>query len=90
MRCATRVKQVTLGGVTYRPVDVLAGTIDAGKRFLVQQTQKAVFLCRAFHQGHHQLLMVSRDVCCFEVWCDLKLTRRHFIVVRLGGNPQLV
>ena len=56
----------------------------------MEQAQETVFLCGAFHQGHHQLLMISCNISGLEVRCNFKLCRRNFIVVCFRRDAQPV
>jgi hypothetical protein len=42
---------------------VFAVSVYAGKRFLMQQTCKAVPLRHLFHHFHRQLVVIGSDVC---------------------------
>ena len=84
--CLARIKQVALGRVADRPVDVLTGAIDAREGLLVQQASETVLFSRALEHGHGELLVVGGDVGRLEVGRDLKLARRHLVVARLGGH----
>ncbi len=90
MRRFAGIEQVALRGVADRPVHMLAGAVDAGKRLFMQQADKAMLLGGAFHQRHHQLLVIGGDIGALEIRGDFKLRWRHLVVVCFGGNAQLV
>jgi hypothetical protein len=52
VRSIARLKQVTLRAVAERPVQVLARTVDAGERLLVQQALHAVLLGHLLERQH--------------------------------------
>ena len=90
MRRIARIEQVALSGVTQRPVDVFARTIDSRKRLLVQQTYEAVLISHLFQNRHDQLLVIRCNVGGFKQGRNFKLARCNFIVACLGRNTQLV
>ena len=71
-----------------RPVVVLTATVDACKRFFVQQAAEAVFASDVAHERHEQHIVVHCQVTFFVDWCKFKLVRSHLIVTRLAGNAQ--
>ena len=82
------IQQVALGGVAHRPVDVLAGTVDAFERLLVQQAVHPVLPGRVLQQRHGELLVIGGHVGGLEEGGDLELTGCHFVVASLGGDSQ--
>ena len=84
----TRLEQVA-EPAAQRPVDVLAGSVDAGKRLLVEQAGHAVLLGDAGQRLHDRLLMVGRDVRVFVERRDLVLTGSHLIVPGLHRHAEL-
>ena len=89
VRVVARIEQVALGRIADREVHVLARSIDARKRLLVQQASHPVLLGHSLQRDHRQLLMVGRDVSVLEHRRQLELSRRHLVVPRLGRNPEL-
>ena len=51
VRLVARIEQVAHAGTAQRPVDVLAGAVDAGKRLFVQQAGHAVLLGHALQRA---------------------------------------
>ena len=89
VRRVARSEQVVAELIGQRPVVVLAGSVHAGKRLLVQQTRQAV-LGRHLLQGlHRHHLMVDGDVGVLEHRRDLVLARRHLVVPRLHRHTDL-
>ena len=88
-RVLARLEQILacIGG--NRPVVVLAGTIYAFKRLLMQQAGEAVLLCHRTHNLHGQLIVVSSDVGGGEDRRHLVLARRYLVVLGLGEDTQL-
>ncbi len=89
VRVVARIEQVALGRIAEREVHVLARSVNARKRLLVQQASHPVSLGHPLQRDHRQLLMVGRDVSVLEHRRQLELPRRHFVVPRLGRNPEL-
>ena len=92
--------QVVLGGLACsmeqdacigreRPVVVLTRTIDAIKRFLVEQHLKAVLVGHALHEAHEQHVMVDSQIGLLEDRGTLKLVGGHLVVAGLYGDAQL-
>ncbi len=90
MRVGARPEQVVALVVAHRPVEVLAGAVDAGKRLLVQQARQAELRRGALERLHHHHLMIGGDVGVLEHRRDLVLARRHFVVARLHRHADLV
>ena len=88
-RVLARLEQVLacIGG--NRPVVVLAGTIYAFKRLLMQQAGEAVLLCHRAHDLHGQLIVVSSDVGGGEDRRHLVLARCNLVMLGLGEDTQL-
>ena len=69
---------------------MLAGTVDAGEGFFVQQAVHAMAPGRALEHSHGQLLVVGGHIRRFKEGSDLKLAGGYLIVASFGGNAQLV
>ena len=76
--------------VAHRPVEVLARSVDAGKRLLVQQARQAVLRRRPPHRLHRHHLMIGGEVRVLEHRRDFILARRHLVVPRLDRHADLV
>ena len=72
-----------------RPVFVLAGTVNAFERLLVQEATKAVLAGYALHDGHHEHIMVDGKIGFLEYGRKLKLVWRDLIVTRLARYAKL-
>ncbi len=70
------------------PVVVLARTVDAGERLLVEQAAEAVVARHLFHEHHQQHVVVYREVRLLEDRGKLKLVGRSLIVACLAGDAQ--
>ena len=77
-------------GVADGIIEVLARTVDAAERLLVQEAVKAVPLGDFLQHGHHELVVVDGEVGRFEHRGDLVLARSHFVMVRADRNAELV
>ena len=88
-RCLAGLKQVHAGVGGQRPVVVLAGTVDAGKRLFMQQADHAVARGHLLHDLHRQLVLVSGDVAGRKHGRELVLRGRDFIVLGLGIDAEL-
>ena len=71
-----------------RPVVVLTRTVDAGKRFFVQQHFEAVVACQTFHHVHYQLVVVVGKVNFLVDGRQFELVGCHLVVTRLNRNAQ--
>ena len=89
MRCLTRIHQVNAIIRYERPVVVLTGAIDTGKRFLMKQALETMAWCGLLHDLHHQLVMVDRKVRLIINRCQLMLCRCDLVVLRLRGHTEL-
>ena len=87
---APGLEQVVPLVVAHRPVEVLARSVDAGERLLVQQAREAVLRRRPPHRLHRHHLMIGGEVGVLEDRRDLVLARRHFVVPRLHRHADLV
>ncbi len=88
VRVVARIEQVA-HRAAQRPVDVLAGAVDAGERLFVQQAGHAVFRRHALQVMHDELLMIGRQVGVFIDRRDFELAGRDFVVPRLDRHAQL-
>ena len=68
---------------------MLSRTIDAIKRFLVEQHLKAVLVGHALHEAHEQHVMVDSQIGLLEDRGTLKLVGGHLVVAGLNGDAQL-
>ena len=87
MRIAAGLQQIE-PVVAHRPVIVFAGTVDARKRFFVEQPDEPVFVRFLPQDFHYKHVMIARKIQFLEQRCNLVLGRRHFVVTRLGGNAK--
>ena len=84
-----RIKQIYAGVGGDGPVVVLARSIDARERLLMQKAAEAVALSSFLQNTHRDHLMIDGDICVLKGRCEFKLTRRDFVVASLDGNAQL-
>src|SRR5574344_448799 len=89
LRCLAWSVQQCAGICRKTPVIVLAATVDAGKRFLMQQHAESMFASYFLHQRHQQHVMVYGEVGLFEDRCQLKLVWCHLVMAGLAGNGKL-
>ena len=87
LRVAAGVEQVP-AAVAHRPVVVLAGTVDARERLLVQQALEPVLFGDIAEGVHDQHVVVAREVQLLELRRELELRRRDLVVARLGGDAE--
>ena len=71
-----------------RPVVVLAASVDAFKRFLVEKAAEAVLAGHTFHNRHHQHVMVNGEIHLLKDGGQLKLVGGHLIMAGLAGDAQ--
>ena len=90
VRVLARTQQVVPLVVAHRPVEVLARSVDAGERLLVQQACEAVLRRRPPHRLHRHHLVIGGDVGVLEDRRDLVLARRDLVVARLHRHADLV
>ena len=83
------IEQVLAGVGGHRPVVVLARTVDAGERLLVQETRQTVLVGGAAQDLHRQHLVIGRQIGVFEDRRYLILAGSDFVVPRLDGHGQL-
>ncbi len=88
VRVLTRVQKVGLA-VVHRPVVVLTGTIDAGKRLFVQQADETVAVSDLAEHFHNLHVVVAGEVHFFEHRGKFELGRSNFVVAGLGRNAEL-
>ncbi len=82
-------EQVVAELVGQRPVVVLAGSVDAGERLLVQQAGEAVLRRDLLQHLHRHHLVIDGDVGVLEDRRDLVLARRDLVVTRLHRHADL-
>ena len=75
-------------GRTERPVVVLARTVDALERLLVQQAHQIVAAGDELHLLHHEEVVVNGLVELGIHGREFVLARRHLVVLRLGRDAQ--
>ena len=68
---------------------MLTAAVDPLKGLFVQQAHQPVLGGHVLHGLHGQLVVVRRNICRGEDGGQLVLGRSHFVVLRLGQNPQL-
>ena len=90
VRVRARAEQVVPFVVAHRPVEVLARSVDAGERLLVQQAREAVLRRRPLHRLHRHHLMIGGEVGVLEHRGDFVLARRHFVVPGLHRHADFV
>ena len=83
------IKQVCACIGDHGPVVMLAGTVDALKRFLVQKAYESVSVSHFLHHFHGQLVMVYRDVGGVKDRSQLMLGGSYFIMLGFGRDAQL-
>ena len=74
---------------TKRVVVVLARTVDACKRFFMQQTGKPMLFAQGAHRFHNQLVVVTGNVGSGILRCQLMLGRRRFVVLGFATDAHL-
>ena len=85
---AWRVEEMAgVGGET--PVVVLAATVDASERLLVEQATETVVAGDVAHQRHDEHIVVDSQVAFLINRSELKLVGGHFVVARLARDAQL-
>ncbi len=89
VRRVAGAEQVVAELVGQRPVVVLAGSVDAGERLLVQQAREAVLRRDLLQHLHRHHLVIDGEVGVLEDRRDLVLTRRDFVVPRLHRHADL-
>ena len=67
---------------------MLTATIDALKRFFMEQNMKPMFMSHFFHEPHEKHIMVDSQVTFFENRSQLKLARSNLVVASLARNTQ--
>ena len=87
MRVGTGIEQI-LSVVCDRPVVVLAGTVDARKRFLVEKAHQTVAVGDFAQNLHYQHVVIAGKVQFFEHRSKFELRRSHFIVPGFGGDAE--
>ncbi|CDC63080.1 unknown [Clostridium sp. CAG:448] len=68
---------------------MLSAAVDSRKGLFVQKADQTVLQSDFLHDFHRELVVVSGNIGCRINRCQFVLCRRHFIVFRLGKNPQL-
>ena len=81
------LEQVLVGGAE-RPVVVLAASVYALERLLVQQAHQIVAACDELHLLHHEEVVIHRGVELRVYGRELMLAGRDLVVLGLGRNAQ--
>ena len=84
------LQEVDAGVRAQGPVVVLAGTIQAGKRLLVEEHPEVVALCHALQQVHEEQVVVVGQVGLLKYGRHLELVRRHLVVAGGDRDAQFV
>ena len=82
--------ELVVGRDRERPVAMLAGAVDAGKRLLVHDRLQSMSRCDLAEDAHHEMVVIHRDVGVLEDRCELELARRHFVVPRDDRHTEFV
>ena len=90
LRGVARLEQVHARVGAHRPVVVLARSVHARERLLVQQADEAVAPRHVLHHLHREHLVVTADVRVLEDRRDLVLVRGHLVVAGLDRHAELV
>ena len=89
VRRVAGAEQVVAELVGQRPVVVLARSVDARERLLVQQARQAVLRRDLLQHLHRHHLVIDGEVGVLEHRRDFVLARRHFVVPRLHRHAHL-
>ena len=81
------LEQVLVGGAE-RPVVVLAASVDALERLLVQEAHEVVAACDELHLLHHEQVVIHRGVELRVYGRELMLAGGDLVVLGLGRNAQ--
>ncbi len=87
------IQQIDAGIGGQRPIDVLAGAVDARERLFVEQGRKAMALGHLAQRLHDQLVVIGREVGGGVHGSQFELIRGYLLVLGLGRDaqaPQLV
>ena len=87
VRVCPRVEEVR-AAVGDRPVVVLAAAVDARKGLLMQEADQSVAVRHLAEHFHNQHIVVAGEVQFLEHGSQFELGGGHFVVPRLGGDPQ--
>ena len=90
VRARAGAEQVVALVVAHRPVQVLARSVDAGERLLVQEAGEPVLGRGPPHRLHRHHLMIGGEVGVLEDRRDLVLAGRDLVVARLHRHADLV
>ena len=85
----TRIQKIDAVIGSQRPVIVLTGTIDPGKRLLMKQTLQAMKISHLLQRLHNQLIVIHSHITLRINGSQFMLTRSHLIVLGLGRHAQL-
>ena len=67
---------------------MFSGTIDAGKRFFMEQAMKALLFRYLFQSLHNQLVVVYRHIALYKDRGQFMLSRSHLIVLRFRRHTK--
>ena len=87
MRIGPRIEQIA-GTAADRPVVMLSGTVDPGKRLFVKKADESVFFCLAFQNLHDKHIVIASKIEFLEKGSELELSGRNLVVTRFCGDPQ--
>lgn len=90
VRVVLRIEQVDTGVGRHRPVVVLARTVDAGERLLVQQGVEPVPRRDPLERLHDDHLVINGDIGVLENVREFVLTGGDLVVPRRDRNAQAV
>ena len=90
MRGVTRIEQAAEFGISDRVVEMLAGTVDAGKGLFMQQAGHAIAFGHGAQSSHDQLVVVGGEVALLENRSNLKLARGNLVVTGFNRDAEFV
>ena len=90
MRAGAGAEQVVALVVAHRPVQVLARSVDAGERLLVEQAGEPVLRRGPPHRLHRHHLVIGGEIGVLEYRRDLVLAGRDLVVARLHRHADLI
>ena len=89
-RSLGRSEEQSAGIGAETPVVVLARTVDAGERLLVEEHTEIVSACHLSYKRHKQHVVVVGKVGLLKYRSKLKLVGSHLIMTRLGRDAEAV
>ena len=88
MRRLAGIEQIAQFRIAYRIIDVLARTVYAMKRLLVQQTGQPVLAGLLAQYGHDQLVVIAGQIGQLEYGRDLVLAGAASLCLVWTGTPR--